>query len=203
MAFVPILLQPLQTLEGAAGGASSMTRRSAGQAPASRSLDWSGRGRPECGRPAPLRSRGEEAPRSAGLGRAVRTPTGTGRGGAAPGGEQGRGTRGGRGPAVGCSGSASDLEARACPRGARRGEPGDPNVGPSELLGEVLGRPSPRHPRAPRPHRDPRFRASAGTLATRSEVLSFSGLRRPCPGECEPPPDPASSPGSGKLGARG
>ena len=67
-------------------------------------------------------------------------------------------------PAVGCSGSASDLEARVRPRGARRGEPGDPTVGPFELLGEVLGRPSPGHPRAPRPHRDPRVRASPGPL---------------------------------------
>lgn len=41
----------------AAGGAFSMTRRSAGQAPARRPLDWSGRGGPELRRPAPLRSR--------------------------------------------------------------------------------------------------------------------------------------------------
>lgn len=114
-----------------------MTRRSAGQAPASRSL--TGRaGAVPGGRPAPLRSCGEEAPRSDGLGRAVRHRQVRAEAGRA-GRRAGLGTQGGRGPAVGCSGSASDLEAWARLRGARRGESGDPTVRPSELLsGEVL-----------------------------------------------------------------
>ena len=179
-----------------------MTRRSAGQAPARRPLDWSGRGGSERRGPAPLRSGGEEAPRSAWLGRAARDTDryGPRRGGAgrrAGPGAAGRAWTCGRplrlrfrpgGP--GPPGRSAALEAR----GPRR-----PALRPSELFGGSLGRPSPRRPRASRPHRDPRVRGPAGARATRSGVLSFPVLRRPCAGESEPPPDPHPFPGRGSL----
>lgn len=154
---------------------------------------------------APLRSGGEGAPRSAGLGWRPGTPTGTGRDGAAPGGGPGWGPQGRPGLAVGRSGSASDLGvgplAGSAAPGAR-----DPSVRPSGRLnssGESWGRRSLRRPQACHSHGDPCVRAPAGTPATGSGCLSLPGPRRLCPGASGPPSNRAPFPGSWQHGTLG
>lgn len=179
-----------------------MTRRSAGQAQARRPLDWSGRGGSERSGPAPLRSCEEEAPRSAWLGRAARDTYryGPRRGGAgrrAGPGAAGRAWTCGRPLRLRFRPGGPGPPGRSAALGARG--PRRPALRPSKLLGGSLGCPSPRRPRAPRPHRDSRVRGPAGTRVICSGVLSLPGLRRPCSGEFEPPPDPHAFPGRGSL----
>lgn len=180
----------------APGGASSMTRRSAGQAPARRPLDWSGRGGPERRRPAPLRSRERKrraAPGWAGGPGHLQVLAGAGGGGQGPGLQAGVGPLSaapaqlrtwGRGPPAG----SEPLGAR----GARR-----PALPPPELL---------RGPRGVRAPDGPEPAAFSGTPASQPPRApqGQTGLGLPeLPGtpassswESEPPPDPAPFPGS-------